>query len=38
LSRAYGAEIAVRRTTDGAMVAVPRSRQRNAAGGAGRRP
>jgi iron complex transport system ATP-binding protein len=24
LSRAYGAEIAVRRTTDGAMVAVPR--------------
>ncbi len=28
LTRAYGAEIAVRRTTDGAMVAVPRRRAR----------
>jgi iron complex transport system ATP-binding protein len=28
LTRAYGAEIAVRRTTDGAMVAVPRRRSR----------
>jgi iron complex transport system ATP-binding protein len=31
LTRAYGAEIAVRRTTDGAMVAVPRRRSRGAA-------
>jgi ABC-type hemin transport system ATPase subunit len=28
LTRAYGAEIAVRRTDDGTMVAVPRRRER----------